>query len=133
MREYSQSKLADLIFSIEFQRRIIANGGQTISVAAQPGANKTELARHMSEEAHTAAVARVGELMDPWQGALPTLYAATSAEAIGGRLYGPDKDGGYRGYPAEAMITPNALDETVAQKLWDFAEEVTGVHYPASK
>jgi NAD(P)-dependent dehydrogenase (short-subunit alcohol dehydrogenase family) len=131
MREYSQSKLADLIFSIELQRRIIVSGGQTMSVAAQPGANKTELARHMSEEAHRAAVARVGELMEPWQGALPSLYAATSGKAIGGRLYGPDKDGGYRGYPAEAIITPNALDESVTQRLWDFAEQATGVYYPA--
>ena len=132
MREYAQSKLADLIFSIELQRRMIANSDQTTSIAAQPGANKTELARHMSEEAHNAAVARVGELMEPWQGALPSLYAATSSEAVGGRLYGPDQDGGYRGYPAEAVITPNALDETVAKKLWDFAENATGVYYPAA-
>ncbi len=133
MREYSQSKLADLIFFIELQRRIIVNGGQTISIAAQPGANKTELARHMSEEAHDAAVARIGALMEPWQGALPSEYAATSAEVIAGRLYGPDNDGGYRGYPAEAIITPNALDESVAKKLWDFAEKVTAIYYPVSK
>jgi len=130
MREYSQSKLADLIFSIELQRRIAAANDQTVSIAAQPGANKTELARHMSEEAHAAAVERIGALMEPWQGALPSLYAAVSADAIPGKLYSPDQDGGYRGYPAEAEITPNALDEAVAKKLWAFAEEVTGVHYP---
>jgi hypothetical protein len=68
--------------------------------------------------------------MDPWQGALPSLYAATSEEASGGKLYGPDKDGGYRGYPAEATITANALDEAVAKKLWSLGEQVTGVYFP---
>ncbi len=130
MREYCQSKLADIIFSIELKRRLSANQKQTISIAAQPGANKTELSRYMSSEALAAGIERVGTLMDPWQGALSSLYAATSKEASGGKLYGPDKDGGYRGYPEEATITANALDETVAKKLWSFAEKATGVHFP---
>jgi NAD(P)-dependent dehydrogenase (short-subunit alcohol dehydrogenase family) len=130
MREYCQSKLGNLIFSLELQRRINAKGHQVLSVGAQPGANKTELARHMSEEAHAAAVQRVGQLMDPWQGALPSLYAAVEDKIIGGALYGPDQDGGYRGYPAQAVITLNAIDEAVGQKLWEFAEAVTGVYYP---
>ena len=130
MREYCQSKLANLLFTKELQRRITVANDQTVSIASQPGANKTELARHMSQEAFAAAVERVGELMDPWQGALPSLYAATSADAKGGELYGPDKDGGYRGYPALATVTPNALDEVVAKKLWEWAEEATSVYYP---
>jgi NAD(P)-dependent dehydrogenase (short-subunit alcohol dehydrogenase family) len=130
MREYCQSKLADIIFSIELQRRLTANHDQTISIAAQPGANKTELSRYMSDTALAAGIERVGPLMDPWQGALPSLYAATSDEASGGKLYGPDKDGGYRGFPAEAIITPHALDENVAKKLWSFAGQATGVHFP---
>jgi NAD(P)-dependent dehydrogenase (short-subunit alcohol dehydrogenase family) len=130
MREYCQSKLADIIFSIELQRRLSTNHKQTVSIAAQPGANKTELTRHMSSEALAEGIERVGTLMDPRQGALPSLYAASSAEATGGKLYGPDKDGGYRGFPAEATITANALDEAVAKKLWSFAEQVTGVYFP---
>jgi NAD(P)-dependent dehydrogenase (short-subunit alcohol dehydrogenase family) len=130
MREYCQSKLADIIFSIELQRRLSASHKQTVSIAAQPGANNTELSRYMSREEHAAGIERVGPLMDPWQGALPSLYAATSTEASGGKLYGPDKDGGYRGYPAEATITDNAMDEGVAKKLWSFAEQVTGVYFP---
>jgi NAD(P)-dependent dehydrogenase (short-subunit alcohol dehydrogenase family) len=129
MREYSQSKLANLLFSVELQRRITANGDQTLSVAAQPGANKTELSRHMSDEAFSAAVERVGALMEPWQGALSTLYAAVVPDISKGGLYGPDQDGGYRGFPAQATITPNALDEAVAKKLWNLAEQATGVHY----
>ena len=46
------------------------------------------------------------------------------------KLYGPDKDGGYRGYPAEAIITANALVEGVAKKLWSLAEQATGVYFP---
>ncbi len=130
MREYSQSKLADLILSIELQRRITSAGDKVLSIAAQPGANYTELARHMDPDAFKAAVERVGELMKPWQGALSSLYAAVSVEAEGGKLYGPDKDGGYRGYPAEAVITPNALDETVGKQLWSMAEEATSVYFP---
>jgi NAD(P)-dependent dehydrogenase (short-subunit alcohol dehydrogenase family) len=131
MREYCQSKLANLLFAIELQRRITVAGDKILSAGAQPGANKTELSRHMDKDAYTAAVARVGELMDPWQGALPSLYAAVSTEITGGELIGPDRDGGYRGFPAKATITPNALDERVAKKLWRMAEQATGVYYPA--
>ncbi len=131
MREYSQSKLADILFSVELQRRIEAKGDQILSIAAQPGANKTELARHMDQEAFTAAVERIGELMEPWQGALPSLYTAVSTEVIGGELYGPDGDGGYRGFPAHTILVPNALDKPLAKKLWSLAEQITGVYYPS--
>ena len=70
MREYRQSKLADLVFSVELQRRIIAHGGKVLSIAAQPGANKTELTRHLTKEVIAAGVSRLGEFMEPWQGAL---------------------------------------------------------------
>ncbi|HEY8928219.1 MAG TPA: oxidoreductase [Mucilaginibacter sp.] len=131
MREYAQSKLANIYFTRELQRRIVAAGDQTVSIAAQPGANKTELARHMDIEAYEAAKKRVGELMDPWQGALPSLFAATDANAQRAELYGPDQDGGYRGYPALAELAPHALDNETAKKLWDWAEQETGIHYPA--
>jgi NAD(P)-dependent dehydrogenase (short-subunit alcohol dehydrogenase family) len=131
MREYCQSKLANVIFALELQRRINATNGHVLAIAAQPGANKTDLSRYMDEAAYAAALERIGTLMEPWQGALPSLYAAVDSRAVGGALYGPDKDGGYRGYPAQAVITLNALDESVAMKLWNLAEEVTGVRFPA--
>lgn len=129
MREYCQSKLADIIFAVALQDKIDAAGHSVLSIAAQPGANKTDLSRHMTQEEYDAAVARIGELMDPWQGALPSLYASVADEALGGRLYGPDEDGGYRGYPAESPITENALDKDVAAKLWAFAEQATGLSF----
>ncbi len=129
IREYRQSKLANLMFSVELQRRITAKGDQVLSIAAQPGANKTDLTRYLSEAAIAAGVERLGEFMEPWQGALSSLYAAVSNEASGGNMYEPD-EGGYRGYPTLATIQENALDETVAKKLWGLAEQVTGVFYP---
>ena len=129
IREYRQSKLANLIFSVELNRRIIAKGDKVLSIAAQPGANKTELTRHLSEEAIAAGVERLGKFMEPWQGALSSLYAAVSNEADGGNLYEPD-NGGLRGYPTLATIKENALDNAVAKKLWDFEEQATGIHYP---
>lgn len=130
MREYAQSKLANILFSLELQRRIETAGDAVVSIAAQPGANKTELSRHMSDADYQAAVDRIGELMEPWQGALPSLFAAVSAKAIPGKLYGPDQDGGYRGYPAESPITPNGTDVAIAKWLWDYAAQVTGVTFP---
>ena len=131
-REYSQSKLANVLFALELQRRIDAKGDQVLSLVAQPGANKTELARHMSEESFQSALERVGELMEPWQGALPSLYAATMQDVKTGVIYSPDQDGGYRGYPAAFPLTPNALDEYVALRLFNLASQVTGIQFPGS-
>jgi len=129
-REYAQSKLANVLFSVELQRRIEAVGDQVISVAAQPGANKTDLARFMSEAEYNAAVDRIGALMDPWQGALPSLYAAVAEDVQGGDFYSPDEPGGYRGYPAKLTIEPHGLDAAVAKRLWEWAEAETGLAYP---
>jgi NAD(P)-dependent dehydrogenase (short-subunit alcohol dehydrogenase family) len=130
VREYAQSKLANMLFAVELQRRIHSVGDRVFSLAVQPGANKTELSRYMSADAFTAAVARVGPLMEPWQGALPSLFAAVSDEVTEGGFYEPDQDEGYRGFPTPATIAAHALDESVAQKLWSFAGNVTGIHYP---
>lgn len=130
MREYCQSKLADILLSVELDRRIGKSDDRVISTAAQPGANKTTLARYMSQEEYAAAVERIGELMDPWQGALPSLMAAVSEEAEGGELFSPDSDGGYRGYPEKTEIEPHGLDQVVASQLWQLAEEVTGIRFP---
>lgn len=129
-REYSQSKLANLLFSTELDRRIRMAGDQVAAIAAQPGANKTDLSRHMTTQQYKDAVAYVGELMEPWQGALSGLYAAADTAARSGKFYGPDQDGGYRGYPAEWPLAANARDETAAARLWQLAELETGLYYP---
>ncbi|WP_019941068.1 oxidoreductase [Dyadobacter beijingensis] len=128
-REYAQSKLANVLFAVELQRRIEAAGDQVISVAAQPGANNTDLSRFMNEADYNAAVARIGQLMDPWQGALPSLYAAVADEVQGGEFYSPDEPGGYRGYPAKLAIEPHGMDRNVAARLWEWAENESGIRY----
>jgi NAD(P)-dependent dehydrogenase (short-subunit alcohol dehydrogenase family) len=129
LREYRQSKLANLIFSIELDRKIKAKDQKVLSIAAQPGANNTELTRHLSDEEIALGKKRLGDFMEPWQGALSSLFSAVSNEAIGGKMYEPD-NGGLRGYPTLAIIQDNALDEKVAKKLWDTAQEITGIVYP---
>lgn len=129
-REYAQSKLADLVFSLELQRRITSIGDAVLSLAAHPGVTKTDLSRYMSQEAYEEATYQFGPLMETSQGALPTLYAAVSAAVRPGGFYGPDQDGGLRGYPAETAILQPATDEELGQILWLKAESITGIKYP---
>jgi NAD(P)-dependent dehydrogenase (short-subunit alcohol dehydrogenase family) len=131
IREYRRSKLANILFSVELHRRITATGDKILSVAVQPGANNTELVRHMSEEAITEGMKQIGGYMEPWQGALSPLYAAVSADVAGGDFYEPDS--GYRGYPIKSTIEPKAMDDALAQQLWQMAEQATGLHYPVKK
>ncbi|QIP12076.1 SDR family NAD(P)-dependent oxidoreductase [Spirosoma aureum] len=130
MREYSQSKLADLLFTIELQKRITTAHDRILSVAAHPGVTQTDLSRNMEKTAIEAATQRLGALMETAQGALPSLYAAVSSEVEGASLYGPDQDGGLRGYPAKTEIDVVALNATLAAHLWQTAERLTGVIYP---
>ncbi|MDQ2720679.1 MAG: oxidoreductase [Bacteroidota bacterium] len=129
LREYRKSKLANLIFSIELDRKIKGKGHQVLSIAAQPGANNTELTRHLSDEEIAIGKQRLGDFMEPCQGALSSLFAAVSDEATGGNMYEPD-NGGLRGYPTLATIQGNAMDEMVGKKLWDTAQAITGIAYP---
>lgn len=93
LREYRQSKLANLIFSIELDRKIKAKGHQVLLIAAHPGANNTELTLHLSDEEIAVGKQRLGNFMEPWQGALSILYGAVSNEAIGGNMYKPEVSG----------------------------------------
>lgn len=129
-REYSQSKLADLLFTVELQNRINSIGDNIYSLATHPGVTQTALSRNMNKQAYEDAIKQFGELMTAEQGALSTLYAAVANDVEKSGFYGPDQDGGLRGYPAKTEIMPNALDRLTARKLWDLAEEATGIMYP---
>jgi NAD(P)-dependent dehydrogenase (short-subunit alcohol dehydrogenase family) len=131
IREYRRSKLANILFSVELHRRITATGDKILSVASQPGANNTELVRHLSEDAIAVGIKQIGGYMEPWQGALSPLYAAVSPDVAGGDFYEPDA--GYRGYPVKSIIEPKAMDEALAQQLWQMAEQATNLHYPVKK
>jgi len=129
-REYAISKLANLQFAIEFQRRLDHTGDQVVSVAAHPGVTDTSLSRHMDPGAYQQAIKRLGSLMPAWQGALPTLFAATSAKISPGGYYGPDGPGELSGYPGTAVINDRAKDLTAGKLLWSYAQSATGIAYP---
>jgi len=128
-REYAQSKLGNLLFTLELERRITQTGDAVLSVASHPGVTGTNLSRYLTQDDITGIIEVYGELMEPWQGALPSLYAAVAEDISGGDYIGPDQDGGLRGYPAKAEILPLALDEAEAKKLWQYAEEATGISF----
>ena len=123
-REYYQSKLADLLFTLELGRRIDAKGAAFLSVGCHPGFTKTELQRHVDP----AILAKM-TFMNAWQGALPTLLAATGPHVAQGDYYGPDGPGELGGFPAIGAIDGSALDTAVAKQLWDVAQEATGIAF----
>ncbi len=127
---YRQSKLADLMLSIEMQRRLSARGEGTVSVAAHPGVASTELTEDLMEGKPWAALANrvIGLVAMPsWRGALPTLVAAAGHDPQPGGYVGPDGFREMRGDPAPAEIAPQALDAPAARQLWDACESLTGV------
>ncbi len=128
---YAVSKLADIHFTRELNRRLEALHSPVISAAAHPGVVRTDLQRHIPAETLEQAFAQFSEVMEPWQGALPSLFAATDPSVYGGALYGPDGDREFAGYPALSGHHTAAMNnEAEAEKLWVFAEEVTGIEFP---
>jgi NAD(P)-dependent dehydrogenase (short-subunit alcohol dehydrogenase family) len=132
---YSQSKLANLLFSLELQRRSEAGGWGVDSIAAHPGISRTDLipngAGHMS--LHGFMRTFFWFLFQPAaQGALPTLFAATSPNAMGGAYYGPDKLNETRGAPTLAKVPGQAADIRSAARLWELSQELTGATYPSA-
>lgn len=123
-REYGQSKLADLIFALEFDRRLRAGQHSVSSLAAHPGVSQTELTRNLGP-------LPVGiDMMTPADGAAPALVAATSADATGGQYWGPDGPEERSGRPGLALIDAAARRGGEAAQLWDWAESATGLRYP---
>lgn len=116
-REYGQSKVADLIFTFELQRRLEKIGSSVISVGAHPGISKTELLRTDNPE-------MINEFphMNATQGAFSSLFAATEP-LKGGEYIGPDGEGEMTGFPAPAFIADYAKDELIGKKLWDYVNK----------
>jgi NAD(P)-dependent dehydrogenase (short-subunit alcohol dehydrogenase family) len=130
---YAQSKLANLLFAYELQRRLAATNSSLISVGCHPGYAATNL--------QAAGPQMDGSIVTLWMmklvnailaqgqdmGALPTLYAAVAADVNGCDYIGPQ--GGMRGYPAKVMSNNKSYDEALAKRLWKVSEELTGVVY----
>jgi NAD(P)-dependent dehydrogenase (short-subunit alcohol dehydrogenase family) len=135
MAAYGRSKLANLMFTYELQRRLAAARAHTIALAAHPGTARTELARHLPGIAHAAMSPRFGLLTSWWiqdgsMGALPTLRAATAPDAIGGTYYGPDGPFQLTGYPVVVTSSVRSHNREAQRRLWVESEQLTGVSYP---
>lgn len=128
MEVYSQSKLACVMFALELNRRSEAAGWGIESLAAHPGISRTDLIPNGPGWSSVPGFARryLWFLYQPaWQGALPTLFAATDPAARNGAYYGPDKLAGTRGYPIEEKPPSRALDLVVAARLWEVSLKLT--------
>jgi NAD(P)-dependent dehydrogenase (short-subunit alcohol dehydrogenase family) len=127
MRAYGQSKLANLMFTYELQRRLTASGSPLAALAAQPGGVHTGLTRNVGwpVRAGVAVVLRMIGQPSVAAGALPTLRAATDPAARGGEFYGPDA--GARGYPTLVDSSARSHDGPAQRQLWAVSEQLTGV------
>jgi NAD(P)-dependent dehydrogenase (short-subunit alcohol dehydrogenase family) len=130
-RAYGQSKLANLLFALELERRLRAAGSNVTSMAAHPGYAATNLqfaapplVDRLFMRVGNAVIAQSEEM-----GALPTLYAATEPGLAGGTYVGPDGIAEQRGHPKPVSPNRAARDEDVARRLWEVSEEMTGVRF----
>jgi NAD(P)-dependent dehydrogenase (short-subunit alcohol dehydrogenase family) len=128
---YAQSKLANLLFTSELQRRLAAAGSDVLAVAAHPGYSATHLQSHTGSRLQGAFMSIGNRLFaqSDEQGALPTLYAATQ-DVPGDAFVGPDGPQEMRGHPKLVGRTKHAADAEKARGLWELSEQLTGVTWP---
>jgi NAD(P)-dependent dehydrogenase (short-subunit alcohol dehydrogenase family) len=134
---YAQSKLANLLFAYELQRRLDAAGATTVSVAAHPGYSSTNLQAVGPQQSGNKLMGLLmnfgnvafGQSAD--DGALPQLYAATAPEVTGGQFFGPSRLMESRGAPKLVDSTAKSKDRKVAARLWSVSEELTEVRFDA--
>ena len=141
-RAYGQSKLADLLFALELDRRGRAAGWGVLAMSAHPGLTQTNLGRNGPSHGEPSRLKTITQPLtdrlmrlpfasqQPEQGAGPALFAATSPSAIGGGFYGPAGLLELTGGPAPAKVPRWARDAKVGARLWEVSEELTGVRFP---
>ncbi|HVG28037.1 MAG TPA: oxidoreductase [Acidobacteriaceae bacterium] len=132
---YNNSKLANILFARELDRRAREAGSALLSLPVHPGVSRTRIFENGPGNADLKS--KVMNLLAPLvmqseeMGALPTLYAATSPEVQGGQYIGPDGFKEIKGHPTVVTPRPQALDPEAARRLWTISEGLTGVIYPA--
>jgi NAD(P)-dependent dehydrogenase (short-subunit alcohol dehydrogenase family) len=122
---YGQSKLANLLFAYELDRRLRSAGCATMSLAAHPGYASTQITQNSGWM--QMATDRVAQ--SAYAGALPTLRAATDPEATGGSFWGPKHFRQMMGPPVSVSSTKKSHNMDDAQRLWEISEELSGVHF----
>ena len=131
-KAYQQSKLANLLFGLELDRRLKRANADVASIMAHPGVATTSI---ISNGMGSGVQAKIASMVLPLfaqsdaRGAWPTLYAATSPDAKSGHYYGPDGIAEIKGLPTEVKPKPHALDPVAAARLWHISEQMTGVEY----
>lgn len=127
MGAYRQSKLACLMFAYELQRRLDIAGSKVIAVSAHPGVSKTNLFYNLPKLIQILTAPLVPFLTHPpKKAALPMLYAVLGKDVKGGNYYGPTGYKGMIGTPGKVEPKPHAYDTTVAKRLWEVSEKLTG-------
>ncbi|MDH3707498.1 MAG: oxidoreductase [Acidimicrobiia bacterium] len=129
-RQYGMTKLANVLFIRELQRRLSAADLDTLALGCHPGGSDTELSRNLP-----AVLQRLQVVMTPFtqsaqMGALPTLRAATDPTAQAGQYYGPGGMGELKGHPVVRETSKAARSDADAARLWEISEKRTGVTYP---
>jgi NAD(P)-dependent dehydrogenase (short-subunit alcohol dehydrogenase family) len=133
---YGQSKLSNLMFCFELQRRATEAGSALRSLAAHPGYAATNLQFAATDRFYEKAFGWIGNRVfaqSAEMGALPTLYAATVPDLPGGTFIGPGGRAQQRGYPTIVTAAGQAYNEEDWRRLWDVSEQLTGVHYEFPK
>lgn len=128
---YGRSKLSNLLFTYELERRIEANGRNPIAVAAHPGLSVTHLADHFAGGHIKGLIHFFYQFIaqNAAMGALPGIRAAVDPDVKGGQYYGPDGPRESQGYPILVQSNEVSHDEEDAKRLWKVSEELTGVRY----
>ncbi len=126
---YGRSKLANLLFTYELQRRLLAAGASAVALAAHPGWSETEILRHFP------GIRVIHLLIQPLRhsaamGALSTLRAATDPTVSGGHFYGPDGFMEMRGHPVVVTSSARSQEAALQRRLWTASEQLTGVIFP---
>jgi hypothetical protein len=133
---YNQSKLANVLFAYELQRRLNAIGAETISLAVHPGFTATGLRVELMDRKTPLFQRILGILFERMSqnvemGVLPLLYAATAPGVQGGEYYGPDGFFQIKGFPKQVRSSKKSYNRELARRLWEVSENLTNVKYQA--
>ena len=130
---YNASKLANILFAKELERRARRGGLHLVSIPVHPGVSRTNIFENGPGTSNLKAkiLALLAPLLtqDDAMGALPTEYAATAPGVKGGEYIGPNGFGEFKGYPKVVQPRPQALDQATGERLWTVSEQLTGVQY----
>ncbi|MEM0342737.1 MAG: oxidoreductase [Thermoplasmata archaeon] len=129
MRAYARSKLANLLFTYELQRRLEQAGSDSLALAAHPGVADTELGRYAQGSPLYRLISHLITPQGAEMGALPEIRASVDPNAKGGEFYGPGGWLGARGYPVLSKSSHRSRSKADARRLWHLSEELTGVRW----